>query len=43
MCVDSVIISLHGNVNNSKLIKKINSPESRPATPLNNNSITMEV
>ena len=32
-CMDSSIISLHGNVNNSKFILK-NSPESRPATPL---------
>ena len=34
ICMDSLIISLHGNVNNSKFIKQ-NSPESRPATPLN--------
>ena len=33
ICMDSLIISLHGNVNNSKFIKK-NTPESRPATPL---------
>ena len=30
--MDSLIISLHGNVNNSKFIKK-NPPESRPAPP----------
>ena len=30
--MDSLIISLHANVNNSKFIKK-NSPESLPATP----------
>ena len=30
ICMDSLIISLHGNVNNSKFIKT-NSPESRPA------------
>ena len=29
--MDSLVISLHGNVNNSKFIKK-NSPESRPDT-----------
>ena len=34
ICMDTFIISLHGNVNNSKFIKKRNSPESRPATPL---------
>ena len=33
ICMDSLIISLHGNVNNSKFIKR-NSPESRPAPPL---------
>ena len=32
--MNSLIISLHGNVNNSRFIKQ-NSPESRPATPLN--------
>ncbi len=31
-CMDSLIIFLHGNVNNSKFIKK-NSPEFRPAPP----------
>ena len=31
--MESLIISLHGNVNNSKFIKKIH-PEIRPATPL---------
>ena len=32
ICMDSLIISLHANVNNSKFIKK-NSPEFRPAPP----------
>ena len=35
ICMDSLIISLHGNVNNSKFIKNKNPPESRPATSLN--------
>ena len=39
ICMDSLIISLHGNVNNSKFIKK-NTPESRPATPLRNVLVT---
>ena len=30
--MDSLIISLHGNVNNSKIFF-LNSPESRPCTP----------
>ena len=33
-CKDSLIISLHGDVNNSKFAKK-HSPESRPTPPLN--------
>ena len=33
VCMESLIISLHGNVNNSKSIKKI-PPAIRPATSL---------
>ena len=33
VCMESLIISLHGNVSNSKSIKKI-SPAIRPANPL---------